>query len=47
MVFVCFIVSLGIYYPFFKAFEKIQLAQENQQEEKKEQSTLNDAITAE
>jgi PTS system cellobiose-specific IIC component len=28
MVFVCFFVSLAIYYPFFKAFEKLQVAQE-------------------
>lgn len=28
MVFVCFAVSLAIYYPFFKMFEKIQVAQE-------------------
>lgn len=28
MVFVCFFVSLAIYYPFFKAFEKSQIAQE-------------------
>ncbi|WP_270235593.1 PTS sugar transporter subunit IIC [Lacticaseibacillus suilingensis] len=28
MVFVCFFVSLVIYYPFFKAFEKTQIAQE-------------------
>lgn len=30
MVFVCFFVSLAIYYPFFKAFEKIQVTQEEQ-----------------
>ncbi|MER1926167.1 PTS sugar transporter subunit IIC [Enterococcus casseliflavus] len=28
MVFVCFFVSLAIYYPFFKVFEKLQVAQE-------------------
>ena len=28
MVFVCFIASLAIYYPFFKLFEKNQLKQE-------------------
>lgn len=30
MVFVCFAVSLAIYYPFFKMFEKIQIEQEKQ-----------------
>lgn len=34
MVFVCFFVSLIIYYPFFKTFEKSQLSQENAQVEK-------------
>jgi PTS system cellobiose-specific IIC component len=29
MVFVCFAVSLAIYYPFFKTFEKMQVTQEN------------------
>lgn len=33
MVFVCFFVSLVIYYPFFKAFEKTQVEQENNQTE--------------
>ncbi|MGG5359638.1 MULTISPECIES: PTS sugar transporter subunit IIC [unclassified Enterococcus] len=32
MVFVCFAVSLAIYYPFFKMFEKIQIEQERQGE---------------
>lgn len=32
MVFVCFAVSLAIYYPFFKMFEKIQIEQEQQEE---------------
>ncbi|ALS03350.1 PTS cellbiose transporter subunit IIC [Enterococcus silesiacus] len=32
MVFVCFAVSLAIYYPFFKMFEKIQVEQEQQGE---------------
>ncbi|MBO0471576.1 PTS sugar transporter subunit IIC [Enterococcus sp. DIV0242_7C1] len=31
MVFVCFAVSLAIYYPFFKMFEKIQVEQESQE----------------
>lgn len=33
MVFVCFAVSLAIYYPFFKMFEKIQVEQEQQVEQ--------------
>ncbi|MFK4568468.1 PTS sugar transporter subunit IIC [Enterococcus sp. UD-01] len=33
MVFVCFAVSLAIYYPFFRMFEKIQVAQELQENE--------------
>ncbi|WP_430604132.1 PTS sugar transporter subunit IIC [Enterococcus sp. DIV0724b] len=33
MVFVCFAVSLAIYYPFFKMFEKIQVEQEKQAEQ--------------
>lgn len=32
MVIACFFVSLGIYYPFFKTFEKIQIKQENDAE---------------
>jgi PTS system cellobiose-specific IIC component len=32
MVIVCFFVSLAIYYPFFKAFEKLQIVQENEAE---------------
>ncbi|WP_415649856.1 PTS sugar transporter subunit IIC [Schleiferilactobacillus perolens] len=33
MVFVCFAVSLAIYYPFFRAFEKTQIAQEGSLED--------------
>lgn len=42
MVFVCFFVSLAIYYPFFKAYEKIQLEQEQQNEAAAKNETVVD-----
>ncbi|OJG19522.1 PTS system, lactose/cellobiose family IIC component [Enterococcus canis] len=49
MVFVCFFVSLGIYYPFFKAFEKIQVEQEKQTEaaEKEKIMTMDQTVVSE
>jgi PTS system cellobiose-specific IIC component len=38
LVFICFFISLAIYYPFFKAYEKKMLETELQQKEEEEQA---------